>query len=167
MIYSTSVRLSKAISSRVNEIEMTTDRKAYGAMKRLVIFCGGYTTIETALYLVTHNWRDRPITIVIMGTHPDLFKFFRVINERLFDGEVDVIHFESYQPRRAKTNNKIKKVFGLLPDIIGEKRYLNSFFNQNFAGLKGAEIYFSGTGFGTRAFYLLKKSYLDSAELML
>lgn len=125
-------------------------------MKRLVIFCGGYTTIETTLYLVTHNWHRRPVTIVIIGTHPDLFKFFRVINERLFDDEVDIIHFKGYQPKRAGAN-KMKKLLYLLPDIMKEKRHLKKLFNQNFAGLKEAEVYFSGRGAGTHAFYLLKK----------
>jgi hypothetical protein len=125
-------------------------------MKRLVIFCGGYTTIETSLYLVTHNWRDRPITIVIVGAHPDLYKFFRIINERLFDNKIDIIHFEGYQPKRAGAN-KMKKLLYLLPDIIKEKRHLKRLFNQNFAELKEAEVFFSGKWFGTYAFYLLKK----------
>lgn len=149
MIYSTSVRLSKAISSRMIQ-------KGVCPMKRLVIFCGAYTVIETALYLATHNWRDRSIAIIILGNHPDLAKFFKVINEKVFHNILDILYLDNYQSRRAGAS-KIKKVLYLLPDIIGEKRYLNSFFNQNFAGLKEAEVYFSGKGHGTYAFYLLKK----------
>ncbi|MFC1931524.1 hypothetical protein ACFLXJ_04930 [Chloroflexota bacterium] len=125
-------------------------------MKRLVIFCGGYTVIETALYLITQNLRDRPITVVIVSTHPDLFKFFQIINEKVFDNKVEIIHFRGYQPKRAGAN-KIKKLLYLLPDIIKEKRHLKKLFTQNFADMEETEVYFSGKGFGTYAFYLLKK----------
>jgi len=125
-------------------------------MKRLVIFCGGYTTIEIALYLVARNWHDRSITIAVLGRHPDLVKFFKVVNERLFDSTINILYLDSYQTRRARAS-KIKKVLYLLLDIIKEKRYLKGFFDKNFTGLKEAEVYFSGKGFGTYAFYLLKK----------
>ncbi|MFC1903338.1 hypothetical protein ACFLW9_00415 [Chloroflexota bacterium] len=125
-------------------------------MKRLVIFCGAYTTIETTLYLVTHNWCHRPVTIVIIGTLTDLYKFFQIINEKLFNNKINIIHFKGYQPRRARAN-KIKRLLYLLPDIVKEKQYLKKLFDKNFAGLKEAEVYFSGKGSGTRIFYLLKK----------
>lgn len=124
-------------------------------MREVVIFCNAYTQIEIALYVATHNWHDCLITIVMLG-HPNLFKFFKVINERLFHNTIDIIYFEGYQPRRAKAKG-VKKALYLLPDIRKEKQYLKGFFDEHFAGLKGAEVYFSGKGFGTYAFYFMKK----------
>ncbi len=125
-------------------------------MRELVIYCGGYPEVEITLYLATHNWQDSSINIVIPSTHPDLFKFFQVINEKIFDTTLKLISQEMYPARRAKVKG-LKKALYILPDIIGERRCLKDFFDKYFAGLKEAEVYFSGQSFAEDRFYLLKR----------
>jgi hypothetical protein len=124
-------------------------------MNRIVIFCENYGEIKRTLYLVTHNCRDCPISIVIPGNH-DLFKFFQVINERVFNNTINLIYLERYLPRRAEAKG-INKIFHVLPDIIRERRYLGGIFDQYFAQLQGCEVFFSSRGFNCYSFYLIKK----------
>lgn len=123
-------------------------------MKR-VIFSENYTSIDTTLYLATRNGHDYPITIVIPGNHA-LFKFFQVINERVFHDTLNLIYFEPYRARRA-TAKGVKKVFHVLPDIIKERRHLKEIYSRYFAELKGYELFFFSRGFSGIRFYLLKK----------
>ena len=124
-------------------------------MSQIVIFCESYGQIEYALQLVTQNWHDFPITLVIPG-HYDLFEFFKVINEKVFHDEVNLIYLEPYQPGRAKARgiNKIPHVF---PDIMKERRYLKEIWNKYFAELEGCEVFFFSRGFNGLTFYLVKK----------
>lgn len=122
-------------------------------MKKLVIFCESYPQIKNALYVATHNCHDNSITLVIPSNH-DLFKFFKVVNERLFRNTIDIIYFETYYDHK---DNKIRRVLYLLPDIIRERRYLKGIFDKYFTELKGAEIFFSSRYFCSYTFYLLKR----------
>jgi len=124
-------------------------------MKKTLIISENYTSIDTTLYLATRNGHDYPITIVIPGNH-DLFKFFQVINERVFHDTLNLIYFEPYRARRA-TAKGIKKVFHVLPDIIKERRHLKEIYSRYFAELKGYELFFFSRGFSGIKFYLLKK----------
>jgi len=124
-------------------------------MSKVVIFGESYGQIEYVLHLVTQNWHDYPITLVIPGFH-DLFKFFKAINEKVFHDEINLIYLEPYQPGRAKARgmNKIPHVF---PDIIRERQYLKETWTKHFAELAGCEVFFLSRGFSGLKFYLLKK----------
>ena len=124
-------------------------------MSKIVIFTGSYPQIKNALYIATHNCSDDPITIVI-PRHHDLFKFFQVINKRVFHNTINLIYFEPYRARRV-TAKGLKKVFYVLPDIIGERRYLKEIFDKYFTELKRSEIFFSSRCFCPYTFYLLKR----------
>jgi len=124
-------------------------------MSKIVIFTGSYPQIKNALYIATHSCSDDPITIAIPGNH-DLFKFFQAINEKVFHNTINLIYLEPYRARRV-TAKGLKKVFYVLPDIIGERRYLNEIFDKYFTGLKRAEIFFSSKCFCPYTFYLLKR----------
>lgn len=126
-------------------------------MKERVIFCQSYDQIENALYVATCNWHNSSITLVIPLKH-NLFKFFRVINERVFHNTINIVYFESYQGRMAG-GNRIEKALRLLLDILilRERQYLKAIFNRYFAELRGAEVFFFNKRFSTYSFYLLKK----------
>lgn len=126
-----------------------------GNTTTVVIFCEAYDEIETALYLLTHNRQGSSTTLVIPGNH-DLFQFFKVVNERLFNNSINIIFFELYSGRRAKAS-KINKLLRLLPEVIGERRYLKGIFDEYFAELKGAEVYFLARLMNPITFYLVKR----------
>ena len=63
---------------------------------KIVIFCTNYGGIERTLYMATHN---SSITLVIPLNH-DLFKFFQVINERVFHNTINLIYLKPYRPGR-------------------------------------------------------------------
>ena len=124
-------------------------------MSKTVIFAGSYPQIKNALYLATHSCSDGPITIVI-PVHHDLFKFFQAVNERVFHNSINLIYFEPYRARRG-TAKGLKKVFYVLPDIIGGRRYLKEIFDKYFTELNRSEIFFSSRCFCPYTFYLLKR----------
>jgi hypothetical protein len=125
-------------------------------MKQTVVFCGSYPQITNALYLATCNYRKCPVTIVIPAVH-NLFRFFQVINDKVFQNSIKLIYLELYQSGAAAARWKIKKVSHILPDIVKERRYLREIFNKHFTELKGAEIFFSSRCFCPYTFYLLKR----------
>ena len=132
------------------------------ATGEVVIFCESYPQIENALYVATHHCHNHPITLVITG-NSDLFKFFQVINERVFRSttrrvySTNVVYFENYQGQIAKAGSKIQKAFHLLPDIVKERRHLKGIFDKHFAKLTGAQVFFFGKCSNPGTFYLLKK----------
>ena len=105
--------------------------------------------------MAMHNYRDCPVAIVISG-HPDLHKFFQIINERVFHGSINLIYFESYHARRISAKG-INKFFQVLPDILRERRYLANFLAEYFSKMAGYDIYFFSPGYNSLTFYLLKK----------
>lgn len=123
-------------------------------MSKLVIFCESYDEIETALYLLTHNRQGSSTTLVIPGNH-DLFKFFKVINERLFHNSINIIYFGIYYEAKPKAN-RISKWIRLL-NVIGERIYLRRIYQRYFSGATGAEVYFLSRYFNQYDFYFLKK----------
>jgi len=125
-------------------------------MSQIAIFCESYGQIKYALQLAIHNCHDRPVTIVIPG-FPDLFQFFKVVNEKVFRNEINLIYLEAYQKRMAAKVSKTKKAFYVFPDIVGERRNLKEFWNKYFAELEACEVFFFSRGFNGLTFYLLKK----------
>jgi len=124
-------------------------------MKEIVIFCQSYPQIKIALYLVTQNYEDHSITVVIPGNH-DLFKFFELVNEKIFQNKVNIVYFARY-PRNITRAHKLKSLFYLIPHIIQERRYLGAIHSEHFSGLKDADIYFFSRHWSDYAFYLLKR----------
>jgi len=124
-------------------------------MSEIVIFCENYTTIKRTLYLATRNRYDYRITLVILG-NPDLFKFFQVINDKVFRDTINLMYIKLYRSERL-TAKGMKKVFHLLSDIVKERRYLKEIFNKYFTELEGCEVFFSGRAFAGHLFYLLKR----------
>lgn len=121
-------------------------------MSKTVVFCANYGVINSTLYLTTHN---RPITIIIPGNH-DLFKFFQVINERVFHNTLELIYLELDYPGRV-TAKGIKKVFHVFSNIIRERRYLKDFFDKYFAEWEGHDVFFASRFWCGYLLYLLKK----------
>ena len=124
-------------------------------MNEVVIFCESYPQIKNALYLSKQNYQDHPVTIMV--TMPDLYKFFNLVNEKVFQGGLNVVYFDIYRGRTAKAGSKIIKALYLLPDIVKERQYLKKIFKKHFAQLRKAEVFFSSRFFNPSTFYLLRK----------
>lgn len=124
-------------------------------MNEVVIFCESYPQIKNTLYLAGRNYPDHSVTIVTTEMN-NLHEFFNLVNERVFQGGLNVVHFDSYQGRTAKTGSRILKALYLVPDIIRERGYLKSVFNKHFAQLKKAEVFFFSRCFNPSTFHLLK-----------
>jgi len=125
-------------------------------MSKIIIICTHYDVISVTLYLVTHNYPDHSITIVVPEKH-NLFKFFQAVNERMFHNSINLIFLEPYHTGRAASKGMIKKVVHIWPDIIKERRYLKEIFNKYFAELEGCEIFLPTRAPIGLLFYLLKK----------
>jgi len=123
-------------------------------MSKTVLFCENYGAINTTLYLATRDCHNCQVTVV-PGLY-DLFKFFQVINERVFHNALSLVYFESYRAGRVEARGT-RKIFHVFPDIAGERRYLKEFFNKHFAQLEGCEVFFHSRGHSGAKFYLLKK----------
>lgn len=123
--------------------------------KEVVIFCQSYPQIKNTLYLLTNNFKNRPITLVIPGNH-DLFKFFSLINEKLFDRTIKVIYIERYQ-RWARDAGKIIRILKAIPGAIGGRRFVTEMYRKHFAALQGAEIYFFSRHFIDYTFNWLRR----------
>lgn len=129
--------------------------QSYEVDKKIVICADSYLQYKNALYIASHNYQKRPITILISG-NPDLFKFFSLINEKAFHNALNLIYFEPFHPdpRRAKAGG-LKKVFYVLSDIIRERRYLKDTFDKYVAEVQWCEVFVLDRGF--MQFSLAKK----------
>ena len=125
-------------------------------MSKLIILCTSYGEIPSTLYLAKQNYPDNSITIA-SANKPELFKFFQLVNERVFHNNINVIFLEPYDSGNAARKGIITKAFYLVPDIIKERRYLKDIFNRYFAELEGCEVFFHGRPIGGNLFYLLKR----------
>lgn len=113
-------------------------------MSKIIILCTSYEIFQNTLCLATLNYPAHSITIVVSGKH-NLFKFFQVINERVFHNSINLIFLEPYivtiRERRAKSS-RISRILNLFPDIIKERRYLKEIYNKYFAEMEGREELF-------------------------
>ncbi len=125
------------------------------SMPRIVIFCEGYDNIKCTLQMILLNYLDHTISLVIPGYY-DLFKFYQAINEKVLHNAINVIYLEPFHPERAKVRG-LRKTFHILPDIIGEKRYLRETYDKYFTGLETSEVFFFSRGTSGIKYYLLKK----------
>ncbi|MFC1952778.1 hypothetical protein ACFLWR_01425 [Chloroflexota bacterium] len=125
-------------------------------MSEVIIFCESFLQVKNALYLVTKNYKEHPVTLVISG-HEDLLKLFHVVNEKAFVNAVNIVHVKAYPARMARTTSLIIKALYLLPDIASEKRYLRNIYEKHLAFLSGNDVYFFDRCFNPITFYFLKK----------
>ena len=125
-------------------------------MKQVVVFCESYPHIKYALYLIVRDYRHCSITVVIPSKH-SLFKFFSLVNERLFHNKLDLVYFEVYQRRTTTRISKMKKAIYILPDIIYERKRLREIYSEYFSRFSNAEIYFFSRHFASYSYYLLNK----------
>ena len=122
-------------------------------VKEIIISANSYLQYKNTLYLVTQGYRKYPITI--LTPNHDLFRFFSVINEKVFNGEITLIYFDNFQPDpRRKTARDLSKIFYILRDIIRERRYLKDTFKKYLAGITGSDFFFFGRG--STCFFLVK-----------
>ena len=125
-------------------------------MKEIVIFCQSYDQVENALYVATCSYASAAVTVVLQGRY-NLFKFWQVINEKVFRNRIDIVYFEFLHQGRTAGGNKIEKALRLLLDIPRERRYLKTIFDKHFAEVRGAEVWFFNKRYSTYSYYLLKK----------
>jgi hypothetical protein len=125
-------------------------------MKKVVIFCGSYGQINYALQLIQKHRLDSSFMVVI-SDYPDLFQFFQIINEKVFQNVLNLVYLEEYKKRRTRGKNKVTKLLGAFPDIICEKRYLKKLFTKHFANVSNNQIFFISPGYSGITFYMIKK----------
>jgi hypothetical protein len=119
------------------------------------MFCADYGNIPSALYLANQHYSDGAVTLVVIGNH-DLFQFFQAINERVFHSAVNLIYLEPFRACRAAVAG-VKKAFYIIPDIVRERRYLKHAWDEQFAKLKGWEVFFFSRSFSGHTYYFLDK----------
>ena len=122
---------------------------------RIVILCESYPSIAYVLYRLTNEKRDVPATIFI-PTLKDLYQLFQVINEKVFNNNLELIYYPQYKRRWVEAKG-IKKLLYILPDILGERRHLKQFYNRHFARLEDAEVLFPSPGFSGAKIYVLRR----------
>lgn len=123
--------------------------------KRIVILCESYASIAYVLYRLTDENRDVPATIFI-PTLKDLYSLFQVINEKVFNNNLELVYYPPYKQRWAETKG-IKRLLYIPPDILGERRHLQQFYNRYFAGLENTEILFPSPGYSGAKIYVLRR----------
>lgn len=117
-------------------------------MSREIIICAdAYPRIRNTLHIVTQNYRKYPITILVAGSG-DLLKFFKTVNEKLFNNEIKLVYFDLFQPdpRRAEAKG-LTKILYILPDIIKERRYLQGVYDKYLSRFKECDVYIFSRGF--------------------
>ncbi len=124
-------------------------------MRKIIIFCECYGQQNYALQLAIKNYRDHSVTIVIPMLY-NLFKFFEVVNEKVFHNRIKLIYIAPFQTRWAKVKG-VSRIPCLLLDIIKERHYLREIWDKYFVGLVECEVYFLSRGFNGCTFYLLKR----------
>lgn len=124
-------------------------------MKEVVISVDAYPRIRNALYAVTQNYPKYPVTILIAG-NSDLLKFFSVINEKLFNSELNLEYFDLFQtaPERV-TARGLKRIPYILRDIVRERRYMKELYNKHLKRFNDADVYLFNRGYID--FYLARR----------
>jgi len=126
-----------------------------GNKSRIVILCESYPSIAYVLYRLTNESRDIPATIFIPSLK-DLYNLFQVINEKVFNNNLELVCYPQYVPKRAEVKG-IKKLLYILPDILGERRHLKQFYNKYFARLEDADILFPSPAYSGAKIYVLRR----------
>lgn len=123
--------------------------------KKTVILCESYASIKYPLYRLAQDSGENLPVIFIPGLE-DLYRLLQVINEKAFDGKLELIYCPPYAPRRAAAKG-LRKILFVIPDILGERRHLKKFYNQYFAGLGDAEVLFPSPGYSGAKIYVLNR----------
>jgi hypothetical protein len=123
-------------------------------MSKLIILCESYLQIKYVLRLVQLHPNDEN-NLLILG-FPDLFQFFKLLNERCFHNSLNVVYLEKFESNRAKFRG-LNKILQVLPDVFKERRYLKNIYINHFTGNDNAGVYFFTQGFNGLKMYLLNK----------
>jgi hypothetical protein len=123
-------------------------------MSKLIILCESYLQIKYILRLLQLHPDDEK-NLIILG-FPDLFQFFKLLNEKCFLNSLNVVYLEKFESNRAKIHG-INKLMHILPDIFRERHYLKNIYTGYFSGNNNAGIYFFTQGFSGLKMYLLNK----------
>jgi hypothetical protein len=121
----------------------------------MIIFCESYGQIPRILKIIHDNHTKQSITLIIPG-FKDLFEFFKAINDRVFQGKLEVIDFGAFPSEISKASG-IKKIYIILTDIFKERRFLKNSYANYFSRTKGREVIFFSRGFSGPKIYLLTK----------
>ncbi len=124
--------------------------------KDIVIICTAYPQIKNALYVALDNYQQQPTSLLVHG-YTDLFKFFTVINEKVFLNAVNIMFIDSYHGKKTKSGSKVARAFGVLRNFFEEKRFLKESYKKHLAKFRDAEVYFFNRNFVSSEFYLLRK----------
>jgi hypothetical protein len=124
--------------------------------KEIFIICTAYPQIKNTLYVALQHYQKQPTSLLVHG-YTDLFKFFTVINEKVFHNDINIMFIDSYHGKKTKPGSKIDRVFGVLRNFFEEKRFLKESYNRCLAKFRGAEVYFFNRNYVASEFYLLRK----------
>ena len=122
--------------------------------KSVVILCESYASIAYPLYRLV-NEKNTQIIICIVSVE-DLFMFFNVLNEKVFNNKLKIIYYPGFTPvwDQKKGINKLLKIF---TDIIRERRQLKQFYDNHFAHMEDVDILFTSPGYNGVKIYILDK----------
>ena len=120
-----------------------------------VILCESYPSIAYVLYHLNDKNRTAPLSIFIPALK-DLYLFFQDINEKVYNYSLEIIYYPQYKKRWTESRG-IKKLWYVIPDIIGERRHLKRFYDEHLARFKDAEIFFPSPGFSGVKIYTLRR----------
>lgn len=124
-------------------------------MKEIIILADAYPRIKNALYVLSKYHPEYRITLLILGSS-DLFKFFKVINENVFNNDINLKYFELFHPNPRRIKAKLtSKIFYILHDIIRQRRYMKETFDGYLAEFKDCDVFSFNKGYTD--FYVVKK----------
>ena len=124
-------------------------------MQHIIIFCSSYGQIRYALQLIQLNIENNKISLVIPG-YNDLFYFFQVIGEKVFNNTIDIVSIDDYRTKRSMSRG-FGKIQHLLQVIPRERLHLKKIYTDHFANLKDSEVFFFSRGVSGLGYYLLDK----------
>jgi hypothetical protein len=123
-------------------------------MNKIILLCENYVQIKYVLRLVQLHPDDEKNIIIL--SLPDLFQFFKIINDKCFHNSLNIVYLAQFESSRAKIHG-IKKLSHIVPDVLREREYLKSVYKRHFTGCSSARIYFFAQGFCGLKMYLLNK----------
>ena len=122
---------------------------------RVVILCESYSSIAYVLYRLEKEDSNTPVSIFFTVLE-DLYKLFQVINQRVYDNELDLIFYPNYAQRWVNKRGIARWLY-FLSDVVRERRHIRGFYKQHLAGLKSADIFFPSPGYSGAKIYFLNK----------
>lgn len=122
----------------------------------IVLICSAYPHIENVLYLSSVNYQSYQVRLIVHGDE-GLFKFFSVVNEKVFNNSLDIRHVNHYSGVKVWPGHKIGRLISIALNILAERRYLNNAYRQHLSNTHGADVYFFKRYYAANEYYYLKK----------